>query len=49
MENAGELQKNCDKKVLENYLPNVVDGDGWELARQIYADANDKFYVALAE
>ena len=38
-ENAGDLQKIVLKKVLRNYLPGVVGENGWELTKQIYADA----------
>ena len=39
MENAGELQKIVLKKVLHHYLPNIIGENGWELTKQIYADA----------
>ena len=45
MANAGNLQKIVLKKVLENYLPNVVGENGWELTKQIYADA----YIQASE
>lgn len=39
MANSGQLQKIVLKKVLESYLPNIVGENGWEITRQIYADA----------
>ena len=45
MANASNLQKIVLKKVLQNYLPNVVGEDGWELTKQIYSDA----YIQASE
>lgn len=39
MENAVELQQIVLKRVLTNYLPNVVGENGWELTKQIFSDA----------
>jgi uncharacterized LabA/DUF88 family protein len=44
-ENAHDLQKIVLKKALESYLPKVVGENGWELTRQIYADA----YIETSE